>query len=388
MASVVYYGSPRQSRWDGNETLPAKLDLILENLQINERVKDEVVAIKLHLGNKIGYSTLHPLFVRKVVQAVKEAGGKPFVTDLEHDVRACETRGYTTETLGCPIYPSAGINDRYHYTYHYSYKGVEEWKVAGMINDATFLINFAHVKGHPSTGFGGAIKNMALGAVIGETRRKMHDVNHYDQYWFPELCPDEATRQKIIASCPFGAIVPDRDNPNDLHVHFDPCNQCMRCQKVAPQGSLLISPKNFHAFQEACAISASLSLKTFAPEKQVHLALATHMTPLCDCFGFTSMPILPDAGIFGSNDIVALEQAVLDVTGKSSLIEENIPANMEVHCREGHPFAQLHGPMKDPYKVVEYAEGLGLGSRQYELVDVLPVKESNRPSIGYISATD
>ena len=47
---------------------------------------------------------------------------------------------------------------------------------------------------------------------------------------------------------------------------------------------------------------------------------------------------------------------------------------MEVHTREGHPFQWLHGPHKDPYKVTEYGEKLGLGSREYELVDVLPLE--------------
>ena len=59
---------------------------------------------------------------------------------------------------------------------------------------------------------------------------------------------------------------------------------------------------------------------------------------------------------------------------------------MEVHTREGHPFRWLHGPLKDPYKVTEYGEALGLGSREYELVDVLPLEKVERPEIAYISA--
>lgn len=110
------------------------------------------------------------------------------------------------------------------------------------------------------------------------------------------------------------------------------------------------------------------------------------MTPVCDCFGFTSMQILPDAGVFGSDDIVALDQATLDVIAGTRLIEENIPTSMEVHTREGHPFQWLHGPLKDPYKVTEYGEGLGLGSRDYELVDVLPVEKVERSSMPYIAA--
>jgi len=149
---------------------------------------------------------------------------------------------------------------------------------------------------------------------------------------------------------------------------------------------LKISAVNFHTFQEACAIAVDIVLSTFEPCKAVHLNLATHMTPVCDCFGFTSMPILPDAGVFGSDDIVALEKATLDVIAKTRLIEENIPTTMEVHTREGHPFRWLHGPHKDPYIVTEYGEKLGLGSRDYELVDVLPLEFPERSSMPYIAA--
>jgi uncharacterized Fe-S center protein len=167
---------------------------------------------------------------------------------------------------------------------------------------------------------------------------------------------------------------------------MEQCNQCGRCLKVAPEGSLRIQPVNFHTFQEACAIAVDIVLSTFAPENAVHLNLATHMTPVCDCFGFTSMQILPDAGVFGSDDIVALDQATLDVIAKTRLIEENLPTTMEVHTREGHPFQWLHGPYKDPYKVVEYGAKLGIGSRDYELVDVLPLEFPERASMPYIAA--
>ena len=129
-----------------------------------------------------------------------------------------------------------------------------------------------------------------------------------------------------------------------------------------------------------------MTLSTFAPGKTIHLSLATQMTPVCDCFGFTSMPILPDAGIFGSDDIVAIDQAVLDMTARTPLIEQNVPTSMEVHTREGHPLRWLHGPLKDPYVVTQYGEQLGLGTRKYELIDVLPVEQIERAPIGYIAA--
>jgi uncharacterized Fe-S center protein len=171
-----------------------------------------------------------------------------------------------------------------------------------------------------------------------------------------------------------------------MHLHMEQCNQCGRCLKVAPPGSLKIDAANFHTFQEACAISTSLTLSTFDPKKVTHLSLATQMTPVCDCFGFTSMPILPDVGIFGSDDIIAIERAVLDATAGMRLIEENLPLAMEIHTRVGHPFQQIHGPLKDPYLVTEYGEKLGLGSRDYELVDVLPLEKVERSALPYIPA--
>ncbi len=387
MPSKVFFGSARQALLDAKETLPAKLDLIINELHLRDRVKDETVALKMHTGNNMGYSTLHPVFVRRVVQAIKDGGGKPFVVDVNWDAEGAEQRVYSSETLGCPVYPSAGIQEKYFYPHDQPFKNIKTWKVAGMIEDATFLVNFAHVKGHPSCGFGAAFKNLALGCMVGETRSAMHDSMHFDPYWFPENCPDPAESLKqIVAACPFEAIVEDKHHPGQAHLHPEQCNQCGRCLKAAPAGSLKIDAANFHAFQEACAISTSIALSTFAPGKATHINLATHMTPVCDCFGFTSMPILPDAGVFGSDDIVALDTATLDVIAQSRLIEENIPTSMEVHTREGHPFRWLHGPLKDPYLVTEFGEKLGLGSREYELVDVLPVKNVERSSMQYISA--
>lgn len=386
MPNPVYFGSARQARLTAKETLPAKLDLILERLQVRERVKGETVAIKMHLGNNIGYSTVHPVFVRKVVQAVKDGGGRPFLVDVNWDAAGAEQRGYGIESVGCPVFAAAGPDEKYFYTHHRPFKNIQDWKLAGFIQDASFMINLSHVKGHPSCGFGAAFKNLALGCMVGETRSAMHDSMHFDPYWFAEKCPDEATRQAIMAACPHSALVEDKHCPGGIHLHPEQCNACGRCLQVAPPGSLKISAVNFHAFQEACAISTALTLGTFEPGKVTHINLATHMTPVCDCFGFTSMPILPDAGIFGSDDIVAIDQATLDVIAPSRLIEDNIPTEMEVHTRQGHPFRWLHGPLKDPYMVTEYGEALGLGSREYELVDVFPVEKFVRSEVTYIPA--
>jgi hypothetical protein len=42
--------------------------------------------------------------------------------------------------------------------------------------------------------------------------------------------------------------------------------------------------------------------------------------------------------------------------------------------------------LKDPYKITAYGEQYGLGSRDYELVDVLPVEKFVRSAVTYIPA--
>ena len=174
------------------------------------------------------------------------------------------------------------------------------------MSDATFLIDFAHVKGHPSCGFGACIKNLALGGFVQATRAQIHDTNHYIPYWHKEKCPDEATRKKITrkAARSMGLSRTGTIPRNSTFIMRTAIN-ANGALKVAPEGSLEIIAENFAAFQKACGMAVDIVLSTFKPEKRVFLSLATQMTPVCDCFGFTGLSILPDLGIFGSNDIVA-----------------------------------------------------------------------------------
>ncbi len=385
MSVPVYWGSPHQTQLDPNETLPAKLDLVLDRLRLRERVKDQRVAIKMHLGYNVGYSMIHPVFVRKVVEAVKEGGGRPFVTDVPGSVATAHTRGYTAETLGCPLYPSTGLDEKWCVVRPREFRNLKEFHIGGAIVEADFLIDFAHVKGHPVTGWGGCIKNLALGRMDGQTRGAMHDVVHWDPYYHKDRVPDEATRVAIRESCPYGAIVDDKEDPDGLHWHDYKCNACMRCYE-ASNSAFEPLRSNVLAFLEVCNIAAKLVLDTFEPGNAVFLNLATHLTPVCDCFGFTGLPILPDAGLFGSDDLVAVERATLDRTAETPIIEANLPGMMEIVTREGHPFQWIHGEFKDPYAQLDLAEEMGMGSQAYELVDVLPVTEPDFKQDTYVSA--
>ncbi len=89
---------------------------------------------------------------------------------------------------------------------------------------------------------------------------------------------------------------------------------------------------------------------------------------------------MPHIGILASRDIVAIDQATLDLIAKKGLIESEIPpyfkhVNLDPKV-DLHPFQRLWGPYKDPYLVTKHTEKLKLGTRKYELVEVLSPTET------------
>jgi hypothetical protein len=213
----------------------------------------------------------------------------------------------------------------------------------------------------------------------------MHDVSHYVPYVHKDKIRDEAHRVAIRESCPYGAITDDHDDPQGLHMHHEKCNACMRCQEIA-DGAYDVKREAFMAFIQAMNIAAKLVLDTFEPGNSTFINVATNMTPVCDCFGFTGMAVMADAGIFGSDDVVAVDQAVIDMTADFPILEQNLPGMMDIITREGHPWQWIHGPFKDPYALLAHAEEIGLGTRAYELVDVFPVTEPNFKQYTYVKA--
>ena len=83
-----------------------------------------------------------------------------------------------------------------------------------------------------------------------------------------------------------------------------------------------VSPVNFDTYQETCAVSTAITLSTFEPGKATHDQRHA-IDAAYNKFGFNSMPILSGAGVFGSDDIVAIDQVALDVS-RSSFVESAI----------------------------------------------------------------
>jgi len=363
---VVYFGSVRTRAATPEQSIVGKFDVIVEKLGIKNAVKDKNVVIKVHLGLNVGLSTIHPFLIGRLASVVKAGGGKPFLVDIMEQYPDAVKRGYTPEVLGCPLMPAAGPADHYYVETDVNYKGLKSLKMAGHVKDADVLIDIAHVKGHNSIGFGAAIKNLALGCFTQETRWAMHRTMQFDKYWDSEKSKDAGM---LVKACPFACI---RYKDGKLSVDFEQCNQCMRCIAADTDGCLQINPENFQSFVEINALAARFVLSHFEENKRFFMNVATDITEYCDCWGFTTGQILPDLGILGSRDIVAIDKATLDLLGDKPLFKENISQSLEVNDDPSlHPFARVHGPYKDPYNMIRFAEKYKLGSSDYTLEEIL-----------------
>jgi len=99
----------------------------------------------------------------------------------------------------------------------------------------------------------------------------------------------------------------------------------------------------------------------------IHLSFATQVTPQCDCTGYSDKPICPDIGILVSKDPVALDQACLDLVNAAHPLH---PSHLPADIRAGEDkFRAMHPDVPKDYGL-DYAEKLGLGTRDYLLREV------------------
>ncbi len=377
----VYFGSFQHGRSAAFASFAVKFDKIVELLLDETKIeKKDKVAVKMHLGFNDGYQTIPVFFVRRLVLAIKKRGGYPFVTDNPTSVYNAVNRGYTQETCGCPIIPIAGVKDGYTKTVEINYEGIDTLDMAGALVDADVLVDFSHAKGHGACGYGGAIKNLALGGYSGPTRwQKIHGASAIDEYWDKAKGNPELAK-KLVESCPYGALSYNEEK-DVLRRNYHDCRQCMTCLQVdGGLGAVKLPRESYTKFQEIMAIATQKVLETFDPAKIMYINLLNQITTYCDCFGIGQLPIVNDIGVVGSKDIVAIETATLDLVKKEGLLVQNIPPmfkHVNLNPDEDlHPFTRVHGPYKDPYETVQFAEKMGMGTSIYDLIEILSVEET------------
>lgn len=322
------------------------------------------VAVKLHMGELGNITYMRPIFTRRIVDLVKKQGAKPFVTDTvslypgSRDsqvkyLRTAAANGYVEESVGAPIVIADGDGeDGVSVALNETVEGctIREVFIARGIYEAGFMVVLSHVKGHMITGFGGAIKNLAMGCVTKPAKREQHRMN---PVFLDETKCDGCG--DCIEICPSSALVLRDGKPQQ-----DPetCSYCSTCLFACESGAWFWKTENKSRFQVYLAHAASVVMQQFQG-RAVFVNFIQDVTPCCDCASPAGVPLVADVGIVASADPVAVDKASLDLIDKAAAIHPSLAARG--HDRLGN----IHGA--DSLVQLRVAEKLGLGSMAYRL---------------------
>ncbi len=97
------------------------------------------------------------------------------------------------------------------------------------------------------------------------------------------------------------------------------------------------------------------------------ISFVIDFTPLCDCPPWSDRPVIPDVGILASKDLVAIAQASADLVN-AQIGLEGTKLKKKFHPAGTDKLRALNDV--DWTISLKYAEELGLGSREYELIKV------------------
>ncbi len=273
-------------------------------IQLYNLINDAIygkVAIKLHTGEKHGPNILPRDMVKAFQAQVPDSTIVETNTLYQGDRYTTEGHRETLQVNGwtfCPV----DIMDE-EGTVNLPVRGGKHFKevsMGGHIVNYDSMIVLTHFKGHAMGGFGGSMKNLAIGCADG----------------------------RIGKSQVHGVAV---DNlPEDWNAW--------------PAKELLM---------ENMAESAKATIDYFG-KHIVYLNVLRRMSVDCDCAGVTAAePTIPDIGILASTDLLAIDQASVDLVYQT---ESNHDLVERMESRHGlHQLTAMHELKmgNDQYELIE-----------------------------------
>jgi uncharacterized Fe-S center protein len=328
----------------------------------------DLIAIKLHFGEDGNTAFLNPVYARVIVDKVKAAGGKPFLTDsntlyrgsransVDH-LNVCHQHGFSYGSMGCPIIIADGLTGRNFVEVPVNKKRFKTISMAGDIYHADACIVLTHFKGHCQMGFGGALKNVAMGMANRGGKQSLHS------QIYPDVNADECISCGICAKwCPADCITVARKRP--AKVNKKKCIGCGECTAVCPTGAIAVRWSDSQQKEQERIAEFCWGVMQQKEGRMAFMSFLLNVTPDCDCFGKSDAPIVPDIGVLASWDPIAIDQASLDLVNAQQGFADSVLQSG--HEPGGDKFRGVT-PHIDHTIQLKYGEEIGLGERKYRL---------------------
>ncbi len=251
----VYFFKKSKSQPEDLKGLERLFDAAALN---NLIVKDDIVALKIHFGERGNNAYIKPPFAKCIVDKVKSLGGKPFLTDANtlypggrsetsNHIETAIQHGFTYDAIGASVIIADGLRGEDSKKIQVNLKHFKEVIIASHALLSNSMIVLTHFKGHDMTGFGGTLKNLGMGLGTREGKRAMHE----------DVSSTPALQERIVEYA-FGVVKEKRG-------------------------------------------------------KIGYINFLTDISPNCDCYPFNDPPIVQDIGFLASLDPVAIDQASIDL---------------------------------------------------------------------------
>jgi len=341
------------------KSLVFRLERLIEESGILDNISSgDVVAVKTHFGDIGTTKTVRSLFIRKIVEKVREITDRIFVTETTGlgmtrkrntamgRIEIAEENGYTSQTLGAPIIIADGILGFDSIKVVQNAKHLKEVHVARGIAESDFVLAVTHFKLHMRGGIGGSLKNIGVGCVAKTTKYDIHLSST------PKIERERCNEcMKCVEICIFNAI-------EDLRIVEERCMRCLGCYEVCEVQAINIGKwLSGEDIAERIAESAKAVIDTVGKDNFAYINFAIDITPHCDCHPYSGISQVSDIGIFASNDIVSIDKACFD-----AYLRESISPRALVRERIWE--------WTKPERLLSYSEELGIGERKYNAREV------------------
>ena len=272
------------------------------------------VAVKISTGEAGGHNYLKPELIGSLVKKVhgtivecNTAYGGARNTVADH-MKVAEDHGFTKIAKVDIMDADGEFNIPVQDTKYLKYD-----IVGTHLKNYDFMINLAHFKGHAMGGFGGVLKNQSIGVASRNGKAYIHTAgktSNPDIAWGPQYLAAGPTQDSFLESMAAAA--------QGVHEYFK-------------------GGKNI-----------------------LYINVMNNMSVDCDCDSHPADPKVADMGIVASLDPVACDQACLDMVFGH---KNDVPGD------DAKPLQQRINRQHGTY-ITEYAEKIGLGSKQYRLVSL------------------
>jgi len=336
--SKVYFIENKESDYDqlGKDAVKLLKKIVSET---GHKFEKEV-PIKVHFGEKGNTTFIPAKCYDEAIKYLKEIGVSPSYiesnvlykgsrTTTERHIKTARAHGFTQIPI---IIADGDIGTEYN-EIEINKDYIKKCKIGKGYGNYNQFIVMSHFKGHVAAGFGGALKQLAMGFASRGGKLEQHSGIS------PVIDENKCISCGICADkCDYNAIT----TPDTAVIDGSKCIGCAGCIAVCPQGAI----ENTWGGSNFLEKLAEYAYGAAKDKDIIYITFVHNITKDCDCTGAHMKPIAENIGILAGKDPVALDTACLDIMQKN---ESN----------------KLFDKGR---KTLKHAEKIGLGTMEYELI--------------------